>query len=446
MNGEREGDVMDSRAAADQPVILAARTGRGVLARLGFIAVVACLLDLEFALGLGSSDWALVVGPIVFLVLLLLMLAGTAEWTIAGHELRRRGWLTRPGREPSLVMELGPQVEIVHEARRLWRMRPNGLALGGWQTRRLLGAMERAGVRVTDWRGDWARRHRLLDILGGLALYGGLAGIIVMPALGWQWPLFRALAGLACSGAVFLGLAVDYLPWSMRNASAHDDGWPPLPAGGVGSEWAKQTQVGPAPGLEFGGFWLRVLAYLIDVSLLGIVGLVLSSGLGTVGQAIGALVFIAYFTGLWGLTGQTIGMMLLGLHVVRDIDGSKISWGNAVLRFVGLVVSFACIWIGVIRVAFDSRKQGWHDRIGSTVVVRNVGVGGAIGSTRPLHVGLAATAVVIMSFGLAAAVAGFSATPLQTFFSTLWPPLTGGVAAIAFLLVINHQSSRPRDL
>src|ERR1035437_10218471 len=134
MNGEREGDVMDSRSATDRPVRFNERTWRRGLAQVGFIAGVACLLDLEFALGLGWSDWALVVGPIVFLVLLLLMLAGTAEWTIAGHELRRRGWLSRPGREPSLVMELGPQVEIVHETRRLWRVRPNGLALGGWQT------------------------------------------------------------------------------------------------------------------------------------------------------------------------------------------------------------------------------------------------------------------------------------------------------------------------
>jgi uncharacterized RDD family membrane protein YckC len=444
MDGEREGDVIDSRADADQPVSVGARTRRGVLARLGLVAVAACLLDLEFALGLGSSDWALVVGPVVFLVLSLLMLAGTAELTIAGHELRRRGWLSRPGREPSLVMELGPQVQIVHESRLVWRVRPNGRSLGAWQARGLSGAMERAGVRVNDWRGDWARRHRLLDILGGLALYGGLAGIIAMPILGSQGSLFRA-AAFTCSGAILLGLAIDYLPWSMRKTPAHD-GWPPLSAGGAGSELAQQTQAGPAPGLEFGGFWLRVLAYLIDVSLLGIVGLALSSALGTVGQAIGGLIFIAYFTGLWGLTGQTIGMMLLGLHVVRDVDGGKISWGNAVLRFIGLLVAFACIWIGVIWVAFDSRKQGWQDRIGGTVVVRNVGDGNTNESTRRPNVRLAATAGVIMSFVAAAAASGSSNTPVQTFFSTLWPLLTGALVAIAFVLVINRRSSQTRDL
>jgi len=146
-----------------------------------------------------------------------------------------------------------------------------------------------------------------------------------------------------------------------------------LSAGAPTGAWDLQTQVGPAPGLEFGGFWLRVAAYIIDVSLIGIVGVILSSALGTAGQAMGALIFIAYFIGLWGTTGQTIGMMLLGLHVVRNVDGGKISWGNAVLRFVGLFVAFACLYIGVIWVAFDSRKQGWHDRIGGTVVIRKVG-------------------------------------------------------------------------
>ena len=146
-----------------------------------------------------------------------------------------------------------------------------------------------------------------------------------------------------------------------------------LSAGAPAGAWDLQTQVGPAPGPEFGGFWLRVAAYIIDVSLLGIVAVILSSALGAAGQAMGALIFIAYFIGLWGTTGQTIGMMLLGLHVVRNLDGGKITWGNAVLRFVGSLVAFACIYIGVIWVAFDSRKRGWHDMIGGTVVVRKVG-------------------------------------------------------------------------
>lgn len=84
MDGEREGDVIDSRADADQPVSVGARTRRGVLARLGFAAVAACLLDLEFALGLGLSDWALAVGA-----------AGTVGWR-SRSAMSRAAWLGLP--------------------------------------------------------------------------------------------------------------------------------------------------------------------------------------------------------------------------------------------------------------------------------------------------------------------------------------------------------------
>ena len=440
--------MIDSVGATDQPVKLGARRPRAVLAQAGIIAAGACLLALEFALAFGWSDWMLAVWLIFFLTIWLPVLAGSTEWTIAGHELRRRRWLSRPGSEPSVVMALGPQVEMVHKSRLVWSLVPTGpvLAWQPWQARRFVEAVQEAGVPVNDWRGEWARRHRRLDMLGLVVFYGGLAGIIVMPAIRAQWPgAFTATAGLACAGAAFLGLAIDYLPWEMRKIPAHD-GWPPLSAGAAAGAWVQQTQLGPAPGLEFGGFWLRVLAYLIDISLLGIVGIILSSALGAAGQAIGALMFIAYFTGLWGLTGQTIGMMPLGLHVVRDVDGGKISWSHAVLRFVGLFVAFACVYIGVIWIAFDSRKRGWHDRIGGTVVVRNVGVGSAGESTRRLNVRQGAMAGVIVSFVVAASAAGSSNANLQTFVLVLAVPLTVTVVITAVAMAINRRTGGPRDL
>ena len=273
-----------------------------------------------------------------------------------------------------------------------------------------------------------------------------------MPILGSHWSLFRAAAGLACSGAAFLGLAIDYLPWNMRKTPAHD-GWPPLSAGTPAGAWnlqTQETQVGPAPGLAFGGFWVRVLAYIIDVIPLGIVESILSLAFGTAGQAMGALIFIAYFIGLWGTRGQTVGMMLAGLHVVRDVDGGKITWGNAVLRFIGLLVAFACVYMGVIWVAFDSRKRGWHDKIGGTVVVWNV-VDESANATRPLNVRQAATAGIIVSFvsfvaAAAAAAAGPSTTHLQTFVLVLAVPLTVTVVITAVALAINRRAGRPRDL
>jgi len=218
--------MIDSAGAADQPFRTGARTWRGVLARAGGSAAGACLVVLIFALAFGWSEWVLAIGLIFFLATWLLVLGASAEWTIADQELRVRPWL-RAGHKPSAVIALGPQIEMVHEGRHRWRLVPNGPALGAqpgrpWQTRRLVEAMEQAGVRINDWRGDWARRHRVLDTLGLLTLWGGLAGIIVMPAVRAAWPgLFTATAGLACSGALFLGLAIDWLPWSMRNSARH---------------------------------------------------------------------------------------------------------------------------------------------------------------------------------------------------------------------------------
>lgn len=217
---DREGDVIDSIGTTDGPFRWGARTWRVVLAQAGVVSAGACAVALVFALAFGWSEWAVAIGFIFFVAIWLLLVALSTEWSIADHELRRLRWLSRPGREPSVVMALGPQVELVHQSRLLWRLAPNGPALGGqpWQMHRLIEAMERTGVRINDWRGDWARRHRVLDVLGLVTLWGGLAGIIVMPALRAAWPgSLTAWAGLACSVAVFVGLAIDWLPWSMRN-------------------------------------------------------------------------------------------------------------------------------------------------------------------------------------------------------------------------------------
>ncbi|MCX5849262.1 MAG: RDD family protein [Deltaproteobacteria bacterium] len=76
---------------------------------------------------------------------------------------------------------------------------------------------------------------------------------------------------------------------------------------------------------------------------------------------------IAYFTYFHGATGRTPGKMLFGLQVVST-EGAPISFGIAFLRAVGYFVS-GIFNIGFIWVAFDKRKQGWHDKIAGTVVI-----------------------------------------------------------------------------
>jgi hypothetical protein len=78
--------------------------------------------------------------------------------------------------------------------------------------------MERAGVRVIDWRGDWARRHRLLDRLGVPITLVGSVGLLVTAA---QGPLRAVGFASYCVfwGALMLGFAIDFLPWRMRKHS-----------------------------------------------------------------------------------------------------------------------------------------------------------------------------------------------------------------------------------
>ena len=62
-------------------------------------------------------------------------------------------------------------------------------------------------------------------------------------------------------------------------------------------------------------------------------------------------------------------MMPLGLRVVDEKTGETISMGKAFLRLIGLVISIAVFYIGVIWILFERRRRGWHDLIAGTIVV-----------------------------------------------------------------------------
>jgi uncharacterized RDD family membrane protein YckC len=157
---------------------------------------------------------------------------------------------------------------------------------------------------------------------------------------------------------------------------------PEQPAGGWQS--AAPTPAGPAPGFRYGGFWVRFLALLIDAIALGILTTAISPLFGPMfttsagGQiefnatanAFSTLAGLVYFIGLWVWRGQTVGMMPFGLQVVRADDGTKIDVVRGLLRYVGLIIASIPLALGLIWAAFDSRKQGWHDKIAGTLVIR----------------------------------------------------------------------------
>lgn len=72
----------------------------------------------------------------------------------------------------------------------------------------------------------------------------------------------------------------------------------------------------------------------------------------------------------WRLWQATPGKALLSLRVVDADTGKTLSVGQAAARYVCYILSMLPAGLGFIWVAFDRRKQGWHDKIAQTVVVR----------------------------------------------------------------------------
>jgi uncharacterized RDD family membrane protein YckC len=131
----------------------------------------------------------------------------------------------------------------------------------------------------------------------------------------------------------------------------------------------------------YGGFWLRVVAYIIDAIVLsipsailgGIVGFsIIYNGSGMAGGTHLASVVIAwlYFALMESSQrGATLGKMAVGLRVVTD-QGRRLSFANATGRYFAKFVSAIILGIGFIMVAFTERKRGLHDMIASTLVVK----------------------------------------------------------------------------
>jgi uncharacterized RDD family membrane protein YckC len=127
---------------------------------------------------------------------------------------------------------------------------------------------------------------------------------------------------------------------------------------------------------EKAGWWTRFLALLIDAIGIGIIAAAISSLLGADTQSrqyqgLSILLQAAYFTYFWSAAGkgQTLGGRALNIRVVKT-DGSHLDYFGAFLRYIGFVISCVVLFIGVIWAAFDAQKQGWHDKIAGTYVVR----------------------------------------------------------------------------
>jgi len=162
----------------------------------------------------------------------------------------------------------------------------------------------------------------------------------------------------------------------------------------------------PAPVVAYAGFWLRLVAHLLDGFIISvpviifIVLIFLSTGASAIfknfpdsppdpGEAAGAALGIAFFSaiaifavvaiiGSWlyyacfesSSWQATPGKKVLNLYVT-DLTGAQVSFGRASGRyFAKFITQLIPLAIGYILAGITERKQALHDMIASTLVLR----------------------------------------------------------------------------
>src|SRR3990172_7845342 len=143
--------------------------------------------------------------------------------------------------------------------------------------------------------------------------------------------------------------------------------------------------------LRKAGFWLRAVALLVDLAV--VAALVAAGGMlvsvavqvggwfssmpeiavewleGSARTFLSAFFASSYFFLFVGWRGQTPGKMLFRLSIVR-VNGQEVGYGRAFVRWIGQILSVLLLGIGFLMVAVSRKKQGLHDKLAGTYVVR----------------------------------------------------------------------------
>ena len=135
---------------------------------------------------------------------------------------------------------------------------------------------------------------------------------------------------------------------------------------------------------EYAGFWIRVGATMIDSILLLIIIIPILVAIYGDSYWLGE----SYIQGFWDLLlsyllpaiaiilfwiskSATPGKMATKLTIVDATTGEKPSTGQFIIRYLGYYLAMLPLFLGIIWVGIDKRKQGFHDKLAGTVVLRN---------------------------------------------------------------------------
>jgi uncharacterized RDD family membrane protein YckC len=78
---------------------------------------------------------------------------------------------------------------------------------------------------------------------------------------------------------------------------------------------------------------------------------------------------VAFVIGFWTWKGQTPGKMLFKIRIIRK-DGQPLSLWHSTLRYVGQLIGLTLFFLGILMIAWDSKRQGLHDKIAGTYVIK----------------------------------------------------------------------------
>jgi uncharacterized RDD family membrane protein YckC len=166
---------------------------------------------------------------------------------------------------------------------------------------------------------------------------------------------------------------------SVSTLAAPAEALPDASAPGGGSAISEPSRSGSRS--QSAGFWMRVVAALVDVTVLLSVGYVIAGmvaafytgseqGSKTLFIIVSILIRWLYFAKMESSNyGATLGKLAVGLKVT-DLAGAPISFRIATARHFGKVLSSLTLGAGYVMVAFTERKQGLHDMLAGCLVVR----------------------------------------------------------------------------
>jgi uncharacterized RDD family membrane protein YckC len=148
-----------------------------------------------------------------------------------------------------------------------------------------------------------------------------------------------------------------------------------------GGQGGPPSQYAAAPGAPYASWIARVGGYFLDLLIIGVpaviiivIGLAIGHG---VGQALAVLGYIAAVGfGIWnvvfrqGTTGQTIGKQIIGIKLIRELDGQPVGAGMSFLRALAHILDSLACYVGWLWPLWDAKKQTFADKVCNTVVVQ----------------------------------------------------------------------------